>query len=51
MFESEEFPGNFETDVAIFVDPRTKENGVRVLCCEESFEPESDVNVMDDPSE
>ena len=51
MFESEEFPGNFETDVAAFVDPRTKENGVRILCTEESFEPEKDVTIMNDPKE
>lgn len=51
MFESEEFPGSFETDVAAFVDPRTKENGVRVLCTEESFEAEKDVLVMNNPSE
>jgi hypothetical protein len=43
MFESEEFPGSFETDVAAFVDPRTNENGVRVLCTEESFEAEKNV--------
>lgn len=23
MFESEEFPGSFETDIAAFIDPRT----------------------------
>lgn len=40
-----------ETDVAAFVDPRTKENGVRLLCCEESFEPESDVLMMGNPKE
>jgi folate-binding protein YgfZ len=40
-----------ETDVAAFVDPRTKENGVRLLCCEESFEPESDVLMMANPKE
>ena len=37
MFESEEFPGLMETDVAAFVDPRTVAQGVRVLCAEESF--------------
>ena len=40
MFESEEFPGSFETDVAAFVDPRTASQGVRILCADESFEPE-----------
>ena len=40
MFESEEFPGSFETDVCAFVDPRTASNGVRVLCAEESLEAE-----------
>ena len=43
MHESEEYPGTFETDVAAFVDPRTNQNGVRVLCCEESFEPDQGV--------
>jgi len=46
MFESEEFPGCFETDVAAFVDPRTNSNGVRVLCAEESFEPENGVKIL-----
>ena len=40
MFESEEHPGQFETDICAFVDPRTKANGVRILCAEESFEPD-----------
>ena len=51
MFESQEFPGVMETDVAAFVDPRTKENGVRLLCNEASFEPEKDVLMMDSPKE
>ena len=38
MFESEEFPGVKETDIAAFVDPRTSAVGVRVLCAEDSFE-------------
>lgn len=37
MFESEEFPGIMETDVAAFVDPRTCSQGVRILCAGESF--------------
>ena len=37
MHESEEFPGEFETDVAAFVDPRSHMMGVRVLCVEESL--------------
>jgi hypothetical protein len=48
MFESEEFKGCMETDVCAFVDPRTSANGVRVLCAEESFEPEDGVNIIDD---
>lgn len=48
MFESEEFKGCMETDVCAFVDPRTSANGVRVLCAEESFEPEEGVNIIDD---
>lgn len=47
MHESEEFPGSFETDVCAFVDPRTKTNGVRVMCAEESFEAESGVKILD----
>ena len=38
MFESEEFPGQFETDVLAFGDPRTSFNGVRIMCAEGSFE-------------
>lgn len=38
MFESEEHPGEFETDIACFADPRTNMNGVRILCAEGSFE-------------
>ena len=38
MHESEEFPGEFETDVAAFLDPRAQAMGVRVLCVEESLE-------------
>lgn len=48
MFESEEFPGNFETDIAAFVDPRTSSNGVRILCSEGSFTPDNDVNILTD---
>lgn len=48
MFESEEFPGSFETDVCAFVDPRTATNGVRVLCTDESFEPENGVDILTD---
>ena len=43
MHESEEFPGEFETDVAAFLDPRSEAMGVRVLCVEESLELEGDV--------
>ena len=46
MFESEEFPGNFESDVCAFVDPRTRANGVCVLCAAESFEPEENVTIL-----
>ena len=48
MFESEEFKGQMETDVCAFVDPRSSANGVRILCAEESFEPEEGVNIIDD---
>ena len=37
MHESEEQPGQFETDVAAFVDPRTHYMGIRVICAEESL--------------
>ena len=40
LFESEEFPGQFETDVLCFADPRTNLNGVRVLCAKGSLELE-----------
>ena len=42
MFESEEYPGQMETDVIAFADPRTSLMGVRVMCGEGSFE-------VDDP--
>lgn len=42
MFESEEFPGQMETDVLAFADPRTSFMGIRVMCGEGSFE-------IDDP--
>jgi folate-binding protein YgfZ len=37
MHPSEEFPGEFETDVVAFIDPRTSQMGVRVLCVEDSL--------------
>ena len=49
MFESEEFPGCMETDIAAFVDPRTALQGVRILCAAASFIPESDVEVLQNP--
>ena len=50
MFESDEFPGRQETDIAAFVDPRSVSQGVRVLCAEESFEFESqDMPMSYDP--
>lgn len=39
-FESEEFPGEKETDVIVFGDPRTSLIGARVLCGKGSFEIE-----------
>lgn len=38
MQESDEFPGELETDVAAFIDPRTSQMGVRVICVEDSLE-------------
>ena len=43
LFESEEFPGQLETDVAAYVDPRTAAQGVRVLCTDDSFEIGNDI--------
>ena len=48
MIESDEFPGCYETDVCAFVDPRTKLNGVRILCAEESFETEDGAKIIED---
>jgi len=48
MHESEDHPGQFETDVCAFVDPRCHENGVRFLCAEESFTPDIDVTTTND---
>ncbi|CDW76044.1 aminomethyl transferase [Stylonychia lemnae] len=52
MFESEEFPGQFETDIACFTDPRTNYNGVRILCAEGSFEyDDPDIAVYENDEE
>jgi hypothetical protein len=52
MHESEEFPGEFETDVAAFLDPRTQDMGVRVLCVEESLDfDETLFRKLDTPEE
>jgi len=48
-FESEEFPGEFETDVLAFSDPRSQLNGVRLLCNEESLELDSGVKKFEGP--
>ena len=50
MFESDEFPGSMETDVAAFVDPRTALQGVRIICAAESFEPDEEITILQDPS-
>ena len=42
-FESDVFPGHFETDVLAFADPRTNFNGVRIMCADGSFEMEDDI--------
>ena len=47
MFESEEHPGVFETDIAAFVDPRTQAQGVRILCADESLDLDEDIPVYD----
>ena len=52
MFESTEFPGQMETDVLAFVDPRTSFLGVRVICGDGSFELDQNlVKVYDDQKE
>jgi tRNA-modifying protein YgfZ len=52
MFQSEEFPGQFETDILAFADPRTSFNGVRIICGEGSFEvDESDIKLYKDEAE
>ena len=52
MFESEEFPGTKETDVAAFIDPRTASQGVRILCADGSFEFEDEETPMSlDPAQ
>lgn len=51
MFESEAFPGQFETDILAFTDPRTHMNGVRVLCADGSFELDEEIKVFEDHSE
>ena len=37
MHENEDYPGELETDIVAFVDPRTADNGIRVVCPEQSF--------------
>ena len=51
MFESEEFPGQFETDVLTFTDPRTHMNGVRIICSEGSFDLDTDITIYNDHKE
>ena len=51
MFESAEYPGHYETDIAAFVDPRTAAQGVRVLCAEESFEIGTDITQYRDSNQ
>ena len=50
MFESEEFPGSMETDVAAFIDPRTVLQGVRIHCVAESFQADN-VTILQDPDQ
>ena len=40
LHDSEEWPGEKETDVAVFVDPRCPQLGVRFLCAHGSFDLE-----------
>jgi len=48
MFESEEVPGVFETDIAAYVDPRTSAQGVRILCADESLDLDHEIPVYND---
>ena len=48
MFPSEMYEGELETDVAAFIDPRTHQMGVRVLCSPESMDFEEDVEIQND---
>ena len=43
--DSSEFPGQKETDVVAFADPRTSFNGVRLLCGKGSFSVEEQEGV------
>ena len=47
MFESEEWPGEKETDVAIFVDPRTRQMGLRIMASDQGMEVD-DLETTDD---
>lgn len=50
LFPSEEYDGELETDIAAFIDPRTSQMGVRLLCAEQSLELD-DVEKLDNPFE
>ena len=50
MAESEEWPGETETDVAAFADPRSQLMGVRILCSEGNMELE-DIDTVHDNDE
>ena len=45
-YESEEFPGQMETDICIFTDPRTHFNGIRVHCNRENFDLDESVPIL-----
>ena len=51
MFPSDDFPGEFETDIAAFADPRTTQMGVRILCAEDSLELDDSITKIDGPHE
>lgn len=51
MFESDEFPGQFETDILAFSDPRNYGNGVRIICGNGSFEADENLLRFNDHKE
>ena len=51
MHENEEYPGELETDVAAFMDPRSVNNGIRIVCAKESFMVGEIDTILENPNE